>query len=285
VGVRALGYLGLETADLPGWSRFATDVLGMMVAPHSDDEVVHLKIDERPHRFTVTTGERDRMAYAGWEVRDAASLDSLTDALLAAGVEVHDGTDDELALRRVKAMRWCVDPSGTRVELFHSPIHDHVRFVSPVGVRSFVTDDMGLGHIVLLASDFEASFAFYTGLLGFRLSDTMSLDGLPLRFLHCNPRHHSLALAPHHTSRLAHLMVEVDSIDEVGRCYDRCLDHDVAIAQTLGRHTNDHMLSFYLRAPRSYEVEYGYGGRRIDPDTWATSEITAVSFWGHHRLK
>jgi 3,4-dihydroxy-9,10-secoandrosta-1,3,5(10)-triene-9,17-dione 4,5-dioxygenase len=285
VGVRALGYLGLETADLAGWSSFATSVLGVMVAPHSDDAILQLKIDDRPHRFTVVPGERDRMAYAGWEVQNAAALDEITDRLLAAGVDVVDATPDEVALRRVQQMRWCLDPSGTRVELFHSPIHDHVRFVSPVGVRSFVTGDLGMGHVVLLASDFEGSFAFYTELLGFRLSDTMSLDGLPLRFLHCNPRHHSLALAPHHTSRLAHLMLEVESVDEVGRCYDRCLDHGVTIAQTLGRHTNDEMLSFYLRAPRSYEIEYGCEGLRIDPDSWATSEITAVSFWGHHRLK
>jgi 3,4-dihydroxy-9,10-secoandrosta-1,3,5(10)-triene-9,17-dione 4,5-dioxygenase len=285
VSVRGLGYVGLETPDLPAWSAFATDVLGLMVAPHSRDDVLQLKIDDRPHRFTVVSGERDRMAYAGWEVRDGAALDALTSRLLDAGFAMTDATDDELDVRRVHAMRWCLDPSGTRVELFHTPIHDHVRFVSPVGVSGFVTGDMGMGHVVMLASDYEGSFAFYTELLGFGLSDMMSLDGLPLRFLHCNARHHSLALAPHHTSRLAHFMLEVESVDEVGYCYDRCLGAEVPIAQTLGRHTNDHMLSFYLRAPRGYEIEYGCGGRRIDAETWVTSEITAVSFWGHHRLK
>jgi 3,4-dihydroxy-9,10-secoandrosta-1,3,5(10)-triene-9,17-dione 4,5-dioxygenase len=281
--VRGLGYLGLETADVVGWTRFATEVLGLMVAPHSTDDVVQLKMDELPHRITITHGERDQLAYTGWELPDAAALTAAEKELTNAGFEVQSGTADELARRRVHEMIWFRDPSGLRVELYHTPVHDHVRFVSPVGVSGFVTGPLGMGHVVLLASDFDGSLAFYTSVLGFRLSDSMSLNGMPLRFLHCNPRHHSLALAPHHTTRLAHLMLEVESIDEVGYCLDRCRRNEVAIAQSLGRHTNDHMLSFYMRAPKGYEVEYGCGGRHIDPATWTTSEITAVSFWGHHR--
>ena len=143
---------------------------------------------------------------------------------------------------------------------------------------------MGVGHAVLLCSDVDGSHRFATELLGLRLSDQMVLDGRPLNFLRCNPRHHSLALAPHHSSRLAHLMLEVETIDEVGRCIDRCADHDVPIVQSLGRHTNDRMTSFYLRAPRGYEVEYGCDGLRVDDATWTTAEITQVSFWGHRRV-
>ena len=138
-------------------------------------------------------------------------------------------------------------------------------------------------HDYFLTDHYEESFDFYTRLLGFRLSDSMVLDKRPLRFLRCNPRHHSLALAPHHSSRLAHMMLEVPTIDEVGYCIDRCARNDVPIAMTLGRHTNDMMVSFYLRAPRGYEIEYGCEGLRVDENTWTTQEITAVSFWGHQR--
>ena len=43
------------------------------------------------------------------------------------------------------------------------------------------------------------------------------------------------------------------------------------------------MLSFYMRAPSGYEVEYGCGGIHVDERTWTTAEITQVSFWGHTR--
>jgi 3,4-dihydroxy-9,10-secoandrosta-1,3,5(10)-triene-9,17-dione 4,5-dioxygenase len=265
MSVRELGYLGLETADLAGWARFGTEVLGLARARHSTEDACYLKADERPHRFALRAGAKDRLAYTGWGVRDAEALDVLCERLVEAGFET------------------TTDPGGFRVELFHSPILDHTRFMSPIGVERFVTGDLGLGHVVLLTDHYEESFDFYVRLLGFRLSDSMVLDKRPLRFLRCNPRHHSLALAPHHTSRLAHLMLEVPTIDEVGYCMDRCRTADLPVAMTLGRHTNDLMVSFYLRAPRGYEIEYGCGGLRIDEAAWSTQEITAVSFWGHHR--
>jgi len=281
--VRGLGYLGLESQSLSGWEAFATQVLGLMVAPHSSDSLLQLKMDERPHRLSVRPGEKDRLVYTGWEVANEAALQNLANSRESQGVQVEEAKPDELVERRVQGMVWCQDPSGFRVELFHSPIHDHARFVSPVGVRSFVTGGLGMGHIVLLCEHWEESLDFYVAKLGFRLSDSMVLDGRGLRFLRCNPRHHSLALAPHRASRLAHLMLEVESVDEVGYCIDRCAAQDVPIAMSLGRHTNDRMLSFYMRAPRSYEVEYGCEGIHVDESSWTTSEITQVSFWGHVR--
>lgn len=283
MSVQELGYLGLESADPAGWARFACAVLGVATARHSTDEVVQLKLDDRPHRISLHAGARDRLAYTGWGVRDAARLAELRDRLEKSGFATTTATEAELADRRVQSMFWCTDPGGFRVELYQGPIQDHHRFVSPIGVRGFVTDDLGLGHVVLLTDHDAESYDFYVDLLGFRLSDSMVLDGRPLRFLRCNPRHHSLALAPHHSSRLAHLMLEVPDIDEVGYCLDRCLRQGVPIAMTLGRHTNDRMVSFYMRAPKGYEIEYGCGGLRVDEAAWSNQEITAVSFWGHHR--
>ncbi len=284
-GVCELGYLGLQTADLEGWSAFGTEVLGLAVAAHSRPDRLHLKMDAYPHRLSLQHGERDGLSHAGWRVRSQEAFDTVCERLAREGFAMTPATEDELADRRVAQMAWCSDPSGFRVEIFHTVIADHARFVSPVGVSRFVTGDMGLGHIVLLCRDFEGSLDFYRSLLGFRLSDQMVLDGMNLRFLRCNARHHSLALAPHHTSRLAHLMLETSSLDEVGFCIDRCEAHGVELATTLGRHTNDRMLSFYMRAPRGYEVEFGCGGLRVDEQTWRTQEITAVSDWGHRRQK
>lgn len=283
MSVRELGYLGLETTDLAGWTAFGREVLGLATARHSTSDVVHLKADDRPHRLTLRAGAKDRLAYTGWGVRDGEAFESLRQRLAAEGFETTPASEAELAERRVQGMFWTTDPGGFRVEIFHTPILDHQRFVSPVGVERFVTGELGLGHVVLLTDHYEESFDFYTRLLGFRLSDSMVLDKRPLRFLRCNPRHHSLALAPHHSSRLAHMMFEVSTIDEVGYAMDRCRRHDVPIAMTLGRHTNDMMVSFYMRAPKGYEIEYGCGGLWIDEETWSSQEITAVSFWGHHR--
>ena len=80
---------------------------------------------------------------------------------------------------------------------------------------------------------------------------------------------------------IVHLMVEVDDLDAVGRGLDRCRALEAPLSASLGRHTNDLMVSFYVGTPGGFDVEYGTGGRLVDPATWVATEITAVSYWGH----
>jgi 3,4-dihydroxy-9,10-secoandrosta-1,3,5(10)-triene-9,17-dione 4,5-dioxygenase len=106
------------------------------------------------------------------------------------------------------------------------------------------------------------------------------------RFLGCNPRHHSLALAPMpareiSTAGIVHLMIEVASLDDVGRALDRCARRGAPVSGTLGRHANDYVVSFYVRTPGGFDIEYGTDGRLVDDATWISRETTAVSLWGH----
>jgi hypothetical protein len=84
---------------------------------------------------------------------------------------------------------------------------------------------------------------------------------------------------------LHHFMVELRSLDDVGQGYDLAQLEDGRVAYTLGRHTNDWMTSFYSHTPSGFFVEYGWGGRVIDPATWQPHEtFDGPSFWGHERL-
>jgi 3,4-dihydroxy-9,10-secoandrosta-1,3,5(10)-triene-9,17-dione 4,5-dioxygenase len=49
----------------------------------------------------------------------------------------------------------------------------------------------------------------------------------------------------------------------------------------LGQHTNDKMISFYMRSPSNFDVEYGYGGAVVDWSEHVAHEFTRVSLWGH----
>ena len=51
--------------------------------------------------------------------------------------------------------------------------------------------------------------------------------------------------------------------------------------KTLGRHTNDKMISFYVRAPGDWDIEFGTDGMRVDESYYTAEEITADSYWGH----
>jgi 3,4-dihydroxy-9,10-secoandrosta-1,3,5(10)-triene-9,17-dione 4,5-dioxygenase len=82
-------------------------------------------------------------------------------------------------------------------------------------------------------------------------------------------------------SGIVHLMLEVAEPDDVGLCLDRALRRKVPMSATLGRHVNDLMLSFYLKTPGGFDVEFGCEGRQVDDGSWVARESTAVSLWGH----
>jgi 3,4-dihydroxy-9,10-secoandrosta-1,3,5(10)-triene-9,17-dione 4,5-dioxygenase len=290
--IHALGYLRLEATDLGAWERFLRDGLDMEVVRDGDSEL-RARIDERPARLVVTVAGADRLAAVGWEASGLRALERITTALEGAGGAIREGTAEELADRRVEALVHVCDPGGTHLEIHAGPALDHRPLAPRAGTR-FVAGDLGLGHAVLPQPEMAAAMAFYEGILGFQHRDSMRLPGgiIPgrgpeqgdawIRFLGCNPRHHSLALFEGPVpSGIVHLMVEVDDLDAVGRGLDRCRDLDVPISASLGRHTNDHMVSFYVATPGGFDVEYGTGGRLVDPATWAATEITAVSYWGH----
>ena len=292
--ISSLGYLRLSSADVAAWREFGVKVLGMTEGRGPEEGALYLRMDEMPARLVIVPGSSEKLLASGWEVRDAAALAAVGRALSDAGVPYKAASDAELAARRVGAMLTLEDPDGQPLEVFCGAALEHRPAVSSYGTR-FVTGDMGLGHVVLpVPPGSDAAFGFYTEVLGFRLRDSMRMPaeffgGQPgdppvwFRFLGCNPRHHSLALAPVAAAAgLVHLMVETATLDDVGLALDRCARRGATVSGTLGRHANDLMVSFYVRTPGGFDIEYGTDGRLVDDATWVTRETTAVSLWGHN---
>jgi len=283
--IRSLGYLGIGADDLDAWRTFATDLLGLQASQPNDD-ALHLRMDGRVFRIAVERGVPGALHYIGFEVTTPQALDQLANDLRGKGLEITEEPSDVCATRHVASMVSTVDPSGNRIEFFVGHEETIEPFVSPTGA-TFVIDDMGLGHALLLVDDTKSFVEFYVDTLGFRLSDTITgMPGIDLYFLHCNPRHHTIAglALPGVPASLQHIMLQVDSLDLIGRAYDKAVRDGVPIEATLGKHTNDHMISFYCKAPSGVSVEYGFNGRRIDDEeTWVVGHYTATSYWGHSR--
>jgi extradiol dioxygenase len=79
-------------------------------------------------------------------------------------------------------------------------------------------------------------------------------------------------------------MLQTHALNDVGATYDLCQDRGVPLVRGLGRHTNDHMVSFYMHTPSGFEVEYGWGGRVVDDATWHVQQHTRGSIWGHRSV-
>lgn len=287
--LKSLGYLTVQTRDIDRWRHFALRVLGFAEGSGPDPDALYLRMDERAARIVVVPGEADQVVTVGWEVRDGAALGEVVLAVEAAGTAVKQLSVEEADARRVEEVVTFSDPVGTTVEVFHGPLLDHSPVVTPFGAR-FVTGAQGLGHVVLPVTDPGGAFTFYTEVLGFRPRGAFRIPAPPefgpmrVRFLGINERHHSLALcpAPHGGAPgLVHVMVEVDSLDAVGQALDRVLKDGYSLSSTLGRHTNDKMVSFYVRAPGGWDIEFGTEGMRVDETYYTAEEITADSYWGH----
>ena len=287
--LKSLGYITVSTDDVDRWRQFAFDVLGFAEGKGPDPSALYLRMDERAARLIVVPGESDRVLTVGWEVRDRPALQRVKATLDGAGVPFKQLSVDEAETRRVEEAITFEDPAGTVVEIFHGAVLDHSPVITPFGAK-FVTGDQGLGHVVVPATDPDGLFDFYTDVLGFRSRGAFRVP-LPkefgpvrVRFLGINERHHSLAVVPaahQRDPRLVHIMVEVDALDAVGQALDRVNAEGFQLSSTLGRHTNDKMVSFYVRAPGNWDIEFGTDGMRVDESYYTAEEITADSYWGH----
>jgi 3,4-dihydroxy-9,10-secoandrosta-1,3,5(10)-triene-9,17-dione 4,5-dioxygenase len=271
---------------------FGTAVLGLMDAEREDSPGVRfLRMDQHPFRFMLEPGTQDRLLAIGLESRNAGEWQATCDRLAAAGHTLTAGSEAEAARRCVSRFVCVQDPSGNTVELYHGRKLDYRPFNSPVGVRRFVTGstgsgDMGFGHAVIPAPAIEQTTAFYTDLIGLGICDTLHLQTPPSQviFLHAdNPRQHSLALYDQpHPVGVVHVMVEVESLDEVGLALDRARRAGHPVIASLGRHVNDNMCSFYVLAPGGIAFEYGYDGLQVrDWERYTPTVSTEGDLWGH----
>jgi len=281
--INALGYIGIQSQRLDDWSGFATKLLGMQPIDRGGG-VRAFRMDDRKQRLIVTAHDGEQAGFFGWEVADAAALDWLAARLEQNGTAVRKGSRQLAEERHVAELIAFDDPAGNRLEAFYGPAIADTPFVPGRPISGFKTGPLGMGHVVLNVEDVEPLLPFYRDVLGFGVSD-FGLTPYKLYFFHVNGRHHSFAMVGSGKRGLHHFMVELYSLDDVGQGYDLAqLDGD-RVAYTLGRHTNDHVTSFYSNTPSGFFVEYGWGGRVIDPATWQPHEtFDGPSFWGHERL-
>jgi 2,3-dihydroxybiphenyl 1,2-dioxygenase len=281
--IKALGYVGLQSSRIEDWGRLATDLLGMQQVDRAARQRA-FRMDDRKQRLLIDGDGDAGLAAMGWEVETRAALDQLAGRLDDNGVAVRRGDRALAEQRQVGELILFRDPAGNPLEAFCDPVLADRPFVPGRPISGFRTGSLGMGHVVLNVEDVEPLLPFYRDLLGFRVSD-FGLTPYKLYFFHVNGRHHSFAMVGSGRRAMHHFMVEVGSLDDVGQGYDLAQLDEGRVAYSLGRHTNDHMTSFYVTTPSGFFIEYGWAGRVIDPATWQPHEtFDGPSLWGHERL-
>jgi 2,3-dihydroxybiphenyl 1,2-dioxygenase len=283
VEVTELGYIGIGVKDAEAWKRFAQELLALEVADEGEGDRFYLRMDYWHHRIVVHADGSDDVAYLGFRVAGPNEFREIQTQLAEAGIDYRVGTLAEAEERRVLEIMKLHDPEGTPHEIFHGPLVEfHKPFHPGRGMHGkFVTGSAGLGHCIIRQDDPHAAVRFYEALGmrgGVEYKIGTSANALQLRFMHCNARDHTVAFGlGDRGKRINHLMLEADNMDDVGLTHDLVRQAAIPVAIAPGKHSNDHMYSFYFRNPSGWLIEYGWGARAATHQ----SEYYARDVFGH----
>ena len=288
-----LAYLGIQVPDPSALTAFFSEVVGLVPGAPGPAGTVTWRNDDKAHRVIVEPGPANDGVFVGFDAGDGGALDALVARLDAAGFHAAEGSGDERSARRVTRLVRAMAPWGVAVELTTGLGDAATPYASPLMPGGFLTDGVGFGHVVFATTAFDESHAFVTDGLGMAQSDWLEMEiaegiELEVRFYHCNPRHHTLALAKAPfdlPQKLHHLMVETNRRDDVGAAFDRAWTSGLPIPNGLGLHDNDRMFSFYVASPAGFMVEVGHGARTITDDWDDNRRYDRISAWGHQPLR
>jgi biphenyl-2,3-diol 1,2-dioxygenase len=287
-----LAYLVIEVPDPDLLDSVFADVVGLVPGARSESGAHTWRNDARANRVVIQPGPANDAVAVGVEAVDADAFAVAVARLQAIGCDVNEDAD-AAAGRGVARLARVVAPWGTDVEIVLDLVDAPTPFSSELVPGGFLTEGVGFGHVVLATTAFDESVTFLTDGLGFEQSDWLEMEiapgiNLEVRFFHCNPRHHTVALAraPFELPQaLHHVMFEMNERDDVGAAFDRLWATDLGIPNGLGRHDNDRMFSFYLQTPAGFQIEVGHGARVIT-DGWDDNRVyDAISAWGHQPLR
>ena len=251
--IRDIVQVGVGVPDREKFENFARDLLGLPVTRSPDGKVTYVRPDRYQHRIAARTASEPSLRYVGFDVGGTEELAEWETKLTTKRIDWRRSTPEECVERHVTDFIEFKDPDGHHLAFSYGFEVDKepVRYTRDLRV-------LGLGHVLLTVEDTQRTHDFYTGVLGFRLSDWVCIDDkIRLCFLRCNTRHHSMAFAPcmpGKSPRLQHVMLEVESLDDVMRSYHFLRNHNAPIGMGPGRHPNCQTVHVYVQTPGGFAV-------------------------------
>jgi 2,3-dihydroxy-p-cumate/2,3-dihydroxybenzoate 3,4-dioxygenase len=255
IELRDLAYVRLGASDLEDAQSFATRSLGLQVGEQSSKSL-HLRSDDRAHTLCYFEGDpRDQTV--AFEVADDDKLQAAGATLDSLGHDVHAGTKDECAQRKVRSFIAFKDPTGNQIELVVRPERS--------GKRYFATRDAGItgfSHVGLFTTDPLRDEQFWTQICNARVSDRIG----DIALMRVNAIHHTVALAPGRGPGVHHINHQVESNDDVLRSYYHLSDQRVPIVFGPGRHPTSGARFLYFQGPDGMVFEYSVGVDEIEDE-------------------
>jgi catechol-2,3-dioxygenase len=254
LALRRIDHVCLRVADLqeavPRWCiQFG------FTESEREDGRAFLRCGYEPYSLELVQDESPGFDHHGWELARGLTLEEAAAHLERSSVSF-EAREDALHFE---------DPEGNGVELVpyrpaDDPRPDVGRFTSELpGFRP-----RKLGHTNFLTAELEEQTAFYTEVLGMRVTDRLVGAGI---WLHVNADHHALAFVDKGFAHIHHFALELVDWGELRVAFDHLAQHGRWLAWGPLRHGLGRNLSGYVRVPEEdCFVEVFCDVEQLEPD-------------------
>jgi catechol 2,3-dioxygenase-like lactoylglutathione lyase family enzyme len=253
--IRGVRSVELVASNLDEAARFYETVWNLQPMPARNDARLFRGTGAYHHVLGLQLGAQPAVIRIVFDVADRQAIAHLHRTMSAAGVK--PTAPAELAAPGGGYGFGCKDPDGRNL-FFVCDCADHA------DSEDRADRPRKIGHVNLNARDFNASLAFFTDVLGFRMVD----ENAPLWFLHCANRDHcSIVLAKTGLPTLNHIAFEMPDCDSVMRGIGRMKDAGYPVEWGPGRHGPGNNVFAYFCGPDEVPLEYAAAILQID-DTY-----------------
>lgn len=250
-GLRSVDFV---VPDLGAAADFYTDVWGLAVADRTDRTAWLRGTGDDAQILALHAGDAAAIGSMTFRVADDADPGALVAAMVAHGA--HPLASVAMAAEpgggTIASVR---DPQGRTIRLVHGD--DRVPRL-PAGPDR----PERLAHVNINSDDVDRDAAFYTGALGFALTDRSRM----MAFVRTNRDHHSVVIADAPVNTLNHVAFQLPGWEGVMRASGRMVDRHFPIGWGPGRHGPGDNVFAYFVDPFGFVVEYTADVLQVDDD-------------------
>ena len=238
---------------------------------------------EQVELIEAPTRRLDRLGVGAEHVDDLTRIAARADR--STTTQIVESSPDRLALREpvtgllVEVTVADAYATGSSTHTFNRPGTEPERIDTPAD--SVLAHDpvrpSNLTHVVYSTPDQPTTLEFFTGVLGFEISD--QIPGI-IAFARCGNVHHNVAIQAGPVAYPHHIAFEVDDIDDVVRGGQHMVDADPDRHMWgVGRHAIGSNWYWYLREPGGTFVEY-----TADIDRISAQDLYRPKDWKGHEF-
>jgi len=257
--LRSLRSVSLKVPETARAKDFYHEVWGLSTVEEDNDRFWLRGTGSEHHILKLEKGQQNALGGVAFALATPQEVDLAAIKLAALGIPLfrEPGPLDDAAGGYGLQL---VDPEGRLVEL-SADVHAVVS-QEPSGRRAIPRK---IAHVVLNTIDIDRATAFYTQVLGMRVSDWSEHQ---MSFLRCNSEHHVIAFNQAPWTAVNHVAYEMQSIDHFMRGIGSLKTHGIAPQWGPGRHGPGDNTFSYFTDPAGLVCEYTSEVAQVDEDSW-----------------